>query len=116
MDVPDRRDQMRIVGDQSRMEAAPEQRPVTTETVVDVSRVHRADPLHRRRESPARASTQQMKVVVEEAVRVDLNAEALVDVGQSLAEFDSIGVIEEHVAVIDATVHHVVPSVLDVDA
>jgi hypothetical protein len=57
-----------------------------------------------------------MKVVVEETVRVELDAEALVYVGQSLAEFDSIGVIEEHVAVIDATVHHVVPSVFDVDA
>jgi hypothetical protein len=52
-----------------------------------------------------------VEVVVHQAVRVRPNAEPVEDVGEPLAEFDAIAVVEEDIGMIDTTIHHVVPAV-----
>jgi hypothetical protein len=42
------------------------------------------------------------------------NTESFEDVAEELPDLDAVAVVEEDVAVVDAPIHHVVPSVVDV--
>ena len=55
-------------------------------------------------------------MVAHQAVRVDLHTEHLVDLGETMAELDTVVVDEEHVGSVDTTIHDVMPTILDVRA
>ncbi len=57
-----------------------------------------------------------MIVVSHEAVRMDFDAESLVDQPEEAAELEPIDVVEEDRAVVDTTVHDVMPSIFGVSA
>jgi hypothetical protein len=57
-----------------------------------------------------------VEVVAHEAVRVDDDAEELVHLGEALSERCSVVVVDENGASAGATVHHVVPAIVWVEA
>ena len=116
VDVADRRDEVGLVDDQPRVEPPSEQRAVASDPIVDVAGVQRAEALHPGGQSAVGAVPQVMEVIVHQAVRVRANVEPIEHVSESLAHLDAVAVVEEHVAVVDSTIHHVVPTVFDVDA
>ncbi len=114
MDVPASGEQVLIGLDSAGMKAASEERPISTEAIVDTAGVDGPNALHRLREPTVGTMDEKVIVVVHEAVRVHRHSEAIVDVGQALPELDPISVVEVHGAVVDATIHHVVQAVFDV--
>jgi hypothetical protein len=88
---------------------------VAAESIVHMSGVERAEPLHGIRQPPLRTVPELVEMVVHQAVRVCPNAESIEHIAETLTELDSITFGEEHGGMIDPTIHHVVPSAFDVD-
>ncbi|MGB7877285.1 MAG: hypothetical protein WBL31_00875 [Ilumatobacteraceae bacterium] len=112
--VTRRRHEVTLIGDQARVESTTEERPVSSHPVVDVAGVQRTQTLHRVGQPSIRTVPEQVEVVVHQAIRVRPNAEPVEHIGEPLTEFDAIAVVEEHIGMVDSTIHHVVPAVLDV--
>jgi hypothetical protein len=98
------------------VEPAAEQRSISTDSIVDVAGVQRAQALHPRRQTALRAVPEMMEVGAHQTVRVGHDPESVVDIGEPLAVFHSVTVVEEDRAAIDPTVHHVKPTTFDIGA
>jgi hypothetical protein len=116
VDVPTGRKQMLVGLDQAGVESTAEDRPVTPHTVVDVPRVHRAEPLHSLGQATVWTPQEQMEVIGHQAIGQHHDAESRVQIGEAAAELDAVLICEKDGLTVDPTIHDVVTTILDVDA
>jgi len=98
------------------MESATKERPVTTDPIVDVPCVHRAESLHSVGQPAVRTAQQQMEVVIHQAISKHFDLERFADLAAEPTEFDSVSVSKEDGLTIYAPVGDVMQAVERVEA